>query len=94
PYDKCIIITKHSEMILTSEELIFNNRKFEIKDIKIASPVSGRKLCFTIGDNNYVVRGDKRFNALKYVLLFNKLDTEMKLSKNDNYFTLIKEEQQ
>lgn len=94
PYDKCIIITKHSEMILTNKELIFNNRKFEIKDIKIASPVSGRKLCFTIGDNNYVVRGDKRFNALKYVLLFNKLDTEMKLSKNDNYFTLIKEEQQ
>ena len=90
PFEKVIRLSKHSKMILTSEELIFDNHKFDIKDIKVASPVSGRKLCFTIGDNNYVVRGNKRFNAIKYVFIFHKLDTLMKKENIDNYYRLEK----
>ena len=73
---------------LTKDTLIFDDVSFPLADIYIASPVSGRKLCMTINGNNYEVKGDKRFNALKYVLMFNKLDTRMKREKVDNYFTL------
>ena len=54
----------------------------------IASPVSGRNLCITIKEDNYVIRGQERFNALKYVLMFNKLDTTMKLEGIDKYFNI------
>ena len=88
PYSKYIVICRHSDVKLTNTELIFKNRKFDISEIKIASPVSGKKLCFTVGDNNFVIQGDKKFNAIKYVFLFNKLNTLMRNEKNDKYFAL------
>lgn len=88
PFQRRITINKNSSMILTNTQLIFDNRKFDLKDIMIASPVSGRKLCFTVEDNNFVVRGKERFNAIKYVLMFNKLDTLMKKEKVDSYYRL------
>lgn len=90
PFQKVFKFEKNSKMILTNEELIFDHHKFPIKDIEVASPVSGRKLCFTIGNNNYVVRGDERFNALKYVFAFHKLDTAMNRNKIDDYYRLEK----
>ena len=91
PFQKVYIYEKDSSLKLTNDYLIFDHHQFPIKDIMIASPVSGRKLCFTIGDNNYVIRGDKRFNALKYVLVFHKLDTEMNRNNVDNYYDLEEE---
>ena len=41
-----------------------------------------------MGDNNFVIQGDKKFNAIKYVFLFNKLNTLMRNEKNDKYFAL------
>ena len=58
----------------------------------MASPVSGRKLVFTIGDNNYTVKGQERFNAIKYVFLFNKLDTLMRNKDIDQYFSIKEDE--
>lgn len=76
------------KMTLTKDTLQIGGYKIDIKDILIASPVSGRKLVFTIEKDNYRIKGNMRFNALKYVLMFNKLDTKMKLEKRDNYYTL------
>lgn len=73
---------------LCSNSFIFGDIKFNIKDIEIASVVSGTKLTMTITGVDYLVLGDERFNPLKYVLLFNKLDTYMKLNRVDDYFTL------
>ena len=92
PYQDKVKMEEESTLRLTNKELIFDHHKFEIKDILVASPVSGRKLVFTIGDNNYTVRGDKRFNAIKYVFLFNKLDTLMKEKNVDNYFSIKEDE--
>ena len=64
----------------------------QIKDILVASPVSGRKLVFTINDTNYTVRGQERFNAIKYVFLFHKLDTLMKEKNVDSYFSIEEDE--
>jgi hypothetical protein len=92
PYQDKVKMEKESSLTLTNKELIFDHHKFEIKDILVASPVSGRKLVFTIGDNNYTVRGSERFNAIKYVFLFNKLDTLMKEKHIDNYFSIEEDE--
>ena len=73
---------------LTDEKLTVGDMSFDIKDVMIASPVSGRNLCITIKEDNYVIRGQERFNALKYVLMFNKLDTTMKLEGIDKYFNI------
>ena len=75
-------------LTLTDEKLIVDNVSFDLKDVVIASPVSGRNLCITIKDDNYVIRGQERFNALKYVLMFNKLETRMKQEGVDKYFNI------
>ena len=92
PYQDKVKMEEESKVILTNKELIFNHHKFEIKDILIASPVSGRKLVFTIGANNYTIKGNERFNAIKYVFLFNKLDTLMRNKEVDQYFSIKEDE--
>lgn len=73
---------------VSDKVLVVNNKSFDIKNIEIASPVSGTKLLFTYNGEAYMVKGDKRFNPLKYVLLFNRLETKMKLEHADHYFSL------
>lgn len=81
-------LLNQGKLILTDEQLSVGDTHFDLKDILIASPVSGRNLCLTIKDENYVIRGQERFNALKYVLMFNKLDTRMKKENLDKYFNI------
>ena len=74
---------------LTGSELIFDDKiKFDIKEIVIASVLSGRKFNFSTENENYLVIGNKRFNPLKYVLMFNKLPTHMNEKQIDKYYTL------
>ena len=74
------------KLALTEGRLSVGDTTFEVRDVMIASPVSGRNLCLTIGTDNYVIRGQDRFNALKYVLMFNRLETRMKNEGLDRYF--------
>lgn len=76
------------DLRLTKDILFVGDFKINVSEIEIASPVSGRSLIISINGNNYRIKGDKRFNALKYVLLFNKLDTKMKKDKVDKYYNL------
>lgn len=92
PYQKKYKLEKKSSLTLTQKELVFDHHRFNLSDILVASPVSGRKLCFTIGDNNYTIKGDERFNAIKYMFLFHKLDTLMKQKNIDDYFSLKEDE--
>ena len=76
------------KMKLTTEELVIGDASYKLKDLTIASPVSGRKLVFMIGEDSFTARGPERFNALKYVLMFNKLNTKMKNDHMDLYYNL------
>ena len=82
------VLVDEGHLSLTDEKLTVGNTSLDVKDIVIATPVSGKDLCFMIDNQDYVISGHERFNALKYVLMFNRLDTKMKLDKLDNYFTL------
>lgn len=76
---------------LTNKELIFEGNQKQnifIKNITIASVIGGRKFNFSTLDKDYLVVGHQRFNPLKYVLIFNQLDTHMKEKGNDKYYTI------
>lgn len=74
---------------LTNKSLVFAKKIIiPLKDIVIASCLSGTKFNFSTHDESYLVIGNKRFNPLKYVLMFNKLPTHMKEKKLDKYFNL------
>ena len=82
------ILLSRGSLKITPDEFIFRDVRFPISEIEIASAISGRKIGFTCRGKAYEARGGKRFNPLKYVFLFNKLETKMKINKTDNYFTL------
>jgi len=74
---------------LTDKELIFeNNLTIKIEDINQASPCSGKNLSFSTKDESYLIKGSERFNPLKYALMFNKLDTALKLEGKEQYYSL------
>ena len=85
--EKSHLITK-GDMVLFKDKLLVGDFIFELKDIEVSSPVSGTKLLITYNQKSYEVRGDDRFNPLKYSLMFNKLDTNMRINKVDQYFKL------
>lgn len=80
------------EMTLTDQELRFGDIIIPLEKIANASPISGTRLSFADDEHNYLVIGSERFNPLKYVLMFNKLETKMKVDKVDNYYQLEVEE--
>ncbi len=74
---------------LFGNKLVFGeNMEVDLSKISAASPISGNKLSLLIGDKSYLVIGSERFNPVKYVQMFNHLETEMKQKKSDTYFTL------
>lgn len=73
---------------LTKDNLEFSDLSIPLKDIEIASVISGNQFNFTADGKNYLVKGHPRFNALKYVLAFIKLDTKMHQNKADHFFGL------
>ena len=88
PFEKKVLLYK-GKMKLDKEKLIYGQNIQPLKDLEIASVVSGGKLSYQLGNDNFIVKSkNKRFNPLKYVLLFNKLDTIMKKEKRDSYFNL------
>lgn len=76
------------KLTLTNKKMKVGDVTFNVHDIEIASPMSGRNLIFTYQNNSYQIHGEERFNALKYVLIFNKLDTIMKELKTDDYYPI------
>ncbi len=85
PFGERIELT-HGDITLTDKDFNVGSYHFDVKDIEIASPVSGRNLVFTCSGKAYQIRGNERFNALKYVFMFNRLDTIMNNKKTDSYY--------
>lgn len=74
---------------LFGNKLMFGeNVEFDISSISAASPISGNKLSLLIGEKSYLIVGNERFNPVKYVQMFNRLETEMKQKHSDIYFNL------
>lgn len=73
---------------LFKNKLVINDFVIDLKDIRNASPTGGRKLGFSVDKQDYFIVGTNRFNPLKYVFMFNKLETRMKETGVDIYYNL------
>ena len=73
---------------LTAKTIKFAEKTIDISEIEIASPINGNNFNFSTSTEEYLVKGDDRFNPLKYIFMFNKLDTKMRDSKADIYYNL------
>lgn len=76
-------------VVLTGKTIKFAEKTIDISEIEIASPINGTNFNFSTETEDYLVIGSERFNPLKYVLMFNRLDTKMKLKNADVYYNLI-----
>ena len=75
-------------VVLDEKFLKFPGKTIDIAEIEIASPINGTNFNFSTKDEDYLVKGKGRFNPLKYVLMFNRLETKMKINKADIYYNL------
>lgn len=87
PFNEKTEICK-GELSLTDSVLQCGNQSFDVNKITSASIVSGRNLVFQYNDNDYTLRGGKRFNPIKYIFAFHKLDTEMQRTGIDKYYDI------
>ena len=76
------------DLVLTDMTLSCAGTEFDVSGITSASVISGRKLTFVYDRNDYTLRGGKRFDPVKYIFAFNRLDTAMRRNKTDKYFNL------
>ena len=74
---------------LTNKTLTFGDISLPVADITAATIISGAKLVITAGDDGYMLQGHPRFNAIKYVLMLNRLETSI---KEDHYYSLTPEQ--
>ena len=86
--DKKRELVAKGKVELTAKTIKFAGKTIDISEIEIASPINGNNFNFSTSTEDYLVKGDDRFNPLKYVLMFNKLDTKMRDSKADIYYNL------
>ncbi len=87
PYEKRKLLYR-GDIYLTDKYLVYGKEKFELKNIEMSSVVSGRTLTISYDGKDYAIRGNERFNPVKYAFIFNKLDTKMKEKGADKYFNL------
>ena len=73
---------------LIGKTIKFAEKTIDIGEIEIASPINGTNFNFATENEDYLVIGHERFNPLKYVLMFNKLETKMKQKNADVYYNL------
>lgn len=82
--DKKVILSR-GEMYLYNEKIVVGDVTIDLNEVTIATVVGARKLVITTPDKTYAIRGDERFNALKYVLTLNVLPTSI---KDEKYYSL------
>ena len=85
---KEIIKLDEGELSLTDTEIKCKDHSFDVRKITSASIVSGRNLVFKYEDNDYTLRGGKRFNPVKYIFALHKLDTDMQRTGIDKYYDI------
>lgn len=82
------VLISNGKVELYRDKFIFENKIINVKDILIASPISGTNMAITTKEQEYLIVGHKRFNPLKYVLMLNKLDCPFAKDDGNIYYNL------
>ena len=90
---KKILINDSVEMALYGDRIVFgegkeNEQTLNFANISVISVLGRNKLNIYQGKKVYQIKGDKRFNALKYVHIFNRSRNIMKGETNGKFLGL------
>ena len=85
-YNKPRKLLTQGKLILNNEELKCGNYSIKIKEIISSSVIGGFKFIVSTEDSNYIIKGNARFNPIKYVLMFNVLEGPIKEKGGDKYY--------
>lgn len=72
------VLCENAEISLYTDKIIINGKEYAFKDLSAVTVLGKNKLNLYFDDKLYQLKGDKRFNALKYVNLFNLSKEEKK----------------
>ena len=71
----------HGQLVMTDTEIRVGTYAVSLLDVVAATVVGANKLVLSTRDRSFQIKGMKRFNALKYVLTFNRLNTGIEKEK-------------
>lgn len=87
PFEKRKLLYKGS-MKITDKGLYFGDLVHYACNIASGSIIQSQKLVYSYQGHEYLIKGDKRFNPVKYMLLFSKIDTQLKVNGREKYYNL------
>ena len=82
------VLVASGRMCLTKDALSIGEWKVPTSDIFGGCAQDGTKLTFNVGDRAYIVYGHERFNAIKYLLFFNRVCEQIAIKGGDKYYGL------
>ena len=71
----------HGQLVMTDTEIRVGAYVISLIDVVAATVVGANKLVLCTRDKSFQIKGMERFNALKYVLTFNRLNTGIEKEK-------------
>jgi hypothetical protein len=83
-YDRKKELCKNAVIELYADKITINGEEYSFEKVSAVTVLGKNKLNIYIDDKLYQLKGDKRFNAIKYVLTFNLLSDKI----NDLYYNL------
>ena len=82
------VLTSSGRMVLTKDKLSIGNWQVSTAQIYGGCAQDGEKLTFNVGDKSYIAIGPARFNAIKYLLFFNRVCEQIACKGGDKYYGL------
>ena len=76
------------KLTLTKDTLSVGQWQVSTAEIYGACPQDGEKMTFNVGNQSYIVFGGARFNAIKYLLHFNRVCKQIADKGGDKYYGL------
>ena len=84
-YDRKVPLQENMHMAMYGDRLVLGDEVLSFADISTITVCGKNKLNIYHGKKLYQIKGDKRFNALKYVMLFYRSKNIEKGDQNDEF---------
>lgn len=84
-YDRKVPLQNDMHIVMYGDRLVLGDQILSFEDISTITVLGKNKMNIYHGKQLYQIKGDKRFNALKYVMLFYRSKNIEKGDQNDEF---------
>lgn len=84
-YDRKVPLQQNMHMAMYGDRLVLGDQTLSFGEISTITVLGKNKMNIYAGKKLYQIKGDKRFNALKYVMLFYRSKNIEKGDQNDEF---------